>query len=232
MKKPKPRELARDGSTQAFKQLRSLLEGAGLTLEKPTVQETQPPAPSRVTCREPASDDEIFLQALEGVQRATWPRSALPSPAPEPKALKSTEAEERRLMEAAVNGDPLLEVPDHPEYIEGWIGTSGRRFMPGLRNGLYSIQEQIDLHGLGRDDARDAVETFIERAARYRACCVKIIHGRGINSPSEKPVLKECVQRWLSTRRMSRHVVAFASAPLKDGGVGALYVLLKTSDNP
>ena len=132
-------------------------------------------------------------------------------------------------MEAAVRGDPALEVPDHPEYIEGWIGVSGRRFLPGLRIGLYSIQEQIDLHGLSREEAHQAVEEFIERASRFRSCCVKIIHGRGINSPNDKAVLKESLQRWLSTRRMSRHVVAYASAPIKDGGVGALYVLLKKS---
>jgi len=130
-------------------------------------------------------------------------------------------------MEAAVNGDPELGVPDHPEYIEGWVGVSGRRFLPGLRNGLYSIQEQIDLHGLSRQEARGVIEDFIVRASRYRSCCVKIIHGRGINSPSDKAVLKESLQQWLSTRRMSRHVVAYASAPLKDGGVGAIYVLLK-----
>ncbi len=135
------------------------------------------------------------------------------------------------MMEAAVNGDPALQVPDHPEYIEGWIGVSGKRFLPGLRNGLYSIQEQIDLHGLSREQARLAVEDFVYRCARFRSCCVKIIHGRGINSPNDKPILKENLQRWLSTRRMSRHVVAFASAPLKDGGVGAIYVLLKKSGN-
>ena len=130
-------------------------------------------------------------------------------------------------MEAAINGDPALSLPDHPEYIEGWIGVSGKRFLPGLRNGLYSIQEQIDLHGLSREEARCAVEEFVARASRFRSCCVKIIHGRGINSPNDKAVLKESLQLWLSTRRMSRHVVAYASAPLNDGGVGAIYVLLK-----
>ncbi len=117
-------------------------------------------------------------------------------------------------------------VLDHPEYIEGWIGVAGKRFLPNLRNGLYSIQGQIDLHGLGKAEARRNVEEFVERMSRYRSCCVKIIHGRGINSPSDRAVLKESLQRWLSTRRMSRHVVAYASAPLKDGGVGAVYVLL------
>ena len=129
-------------------------------------------------------------------------------------------------MEAAVNGDPALEVPDHPEYIEGWVGVAGLKFLPNLRNGLYSIQAQIDLHGLSRDQARATVEEFIMQMSRFRSCCVKIIHGRGINSQNDRAVLKESLTRWLSSRRMSRHVVAYASAPFNDGGVGAIYVLL------
>ena len=78
-------------------------------------------------------------------------------------------------------------------------------------------------------EAREAVEDFIVRMSRARSCCVKIVHGRGINSPTDKAVLKEQLQRWLATRRMSRHVVAYASAPYADGGVGAIYVLLRRS---
>jgi DNA-nicking Smr family endonuclease len=131
-------------------------------------------------------------------------------------------------MEEAVNGTPDLPVEDHPEYIEGWVGVAGKRFLPNLRNGLYSIQGQVDLHGLSREEAHQVVEEFITRMSRFRSCCVKIIHGRGINSPTDRAVLKENLHHWLSTRRMSRHVVAYASAPFTDGGVGAVYVLLRS----
>ena len=131
-------------------------------------------------------------------------------------------------MQAAVEGDQAPSLLDHPEYIEGWVGVAGRRFLPNLRSGMYSIQGQIDLHGLGREEAKAAAEEFIERMSRFRSCCVKIVHGRGINSPNDRAVLKESLQRWLSTRRFSRHVVAYASAPLRDGGVGAIYVLLRS----
>lgn len=130
-------------------------------------------------------------------------------------------------MQAAMDESVPISVIHHPEYIEGWIGVAGRRFLPNLRNGLYSIQGQIDLHGLARDEARTAVEEFIAHMARYRSCCVKIIHGRGINSPNDRAILKENLQRWLRNRRMSHHVVAYASAPVADGGVGAVYVLLQ-----
>jgi DNA-nicking Smr family endonuclease len=129
-------------------------------------------------------------------------------------------------MQAAIAGGSLPSMLDHPEYIEGWVDLAGKRFLPHLRSGLYSIQGQIDLHGLSQIEARNLVEGFILNMARFRECCVKIIHGRGINS-NDKAVLKDSLQRWLSTRRLARHVVAYASAPAKDGGVGAIYVLLR-----
>ena len=89
-------------------------------------------------------------------------------------------------------------------WIEAKDDHDFKRFLPNLRNGLYSIQGQIDLHGLTRAEARITVEDFIVRLARFPSCCVKIIHGRGINSRTDTPVLKENLQRWLSTRRMAR----------------------------
>ncbi len=215
-----------DGGYEPFKKLEALVRQAGLKLGAGSGPLPDPPRAEEVSSP-PEDDDQLFRRATEGVSPAAWRSSAAASTPRIPPSLKDEVAEDRRLMEAAVNGDLALEVPDHPEYIEGWVGVSGRRFLPGLRNGLYSIQEQIDLHGLSREQAREAVEEFVNRCSRFRSCCVKVIHGRGINSPNDKAILKESLQKWLSTRRMSRHVVAYASAPLKDGGVGAIYLLLK-----
>ena len=122
--------------------------------------------------------------------------------------------------------DTPIPILEHPEYIEGWIGVTGKRVLPNLRNGLYSIQGQIDLHGMNREEAQIAVEEYIVQMSRFRSCCIKIIHGRGINSPADRATLKESLQRFLSTRRMSNYVVAYASAPSRDGGVGCVYVLI------
>jgi DNA-nicking Smr family endonuclease len=56
-----------------------------------------------------------------------------------------------------------------------------------------------------------------------------VIHGRGTHSETEPSLMKREVTRWLSSRRLSRTVVAFASARWKDGGSGAVYVLLRYS---
>jgi DNA-nicking Smr family endonuclease len=211
-----------------FAGLDGLVRKAGLKLraEPEPMREARPEAPASPAVGAD-SDEDAFRLAMDGVARRTWrhiPASSPPPSFPEPA---DPDLEDLRLMQAAVDGDPALTVQDHPEYIEGWVGLGGRRYLPNLRDGLYSIQGQIDLHGMSRDEARVAVENFITGMSRQRSCCVKVIHGRGINSPNDRAVLKENLSRWLATRRMSRHVVAYASAPFKDGGVGAIYVLLR-----
>ena len=214
-----------------FKELDHILKKAGIRV---TRQESSTPQPAPKPPPEPppalpqaASDEELFERAMEGVIPVNRSRERVPSGVPFMPAPSNPGSEDLRLMEAALEGLPATSVSDHPEYIEGWVGVSGKLFIPNLRNGLYSIQGQIDLHGFSRGEAQKAVEEFIEQMSRFRSCCVKIIHGRGINSRTDNAVLKESLPRWLTSKRMSRSVVAYASAPMNDGGVGAVYVLLR-----
>jgi DNA-nicking Smr family endonuclease len=215
----------------SIKELDSLVDKAGIKLrklEKPAV--AAPPAapiPKPQIASDQHSDEDVFLQAMNGVQRTDWRRSPHHSSKQAAVAAGSDpDIEARKLMEAAVDQNAPMVILDHPEYIEGWIGVAGKRFLPKLRNGFYSIQGQIDLHGLGREEAQKEVEEYILQMSRFHSCCIKIIHGRGLNSPTDRAILKESLQHFLCTRKMSRHVVAYASAQLNDGGVGAVYVLL------
>jgi DNA-nicking Smr family endonuclease len=211
----------------SFSQLNALIDEAGISLkpkDKPiAVKSAHPPlscTPNNCT------DEELFIRSMGGVQRVVWHRSPHPSSKSAPTTPNvDREAEELKMMQAAVDKNAPMEILDHPEYIEGWIGV-GKRFLPKLRNGLYSIQGQIDLHGLNREESQKTVEEYIIQMSRFHSCCVKIIHGRGINSPVDKATLKDALQNFLCTRKMSRYVVAFASAQFNDGGVGAVYVLL------
>ena len=96
-----------------------------------------------------------------------------------------------------------------------------------LRKGAFSVQAELDLHGLSRKDARLELEGFIEECRRHSRTCVRIVHGKGNHSRDGVPVLKGLVQRWLSHRRLSRQLVAYALARPVDGGAGAIYVLLR-----
>ena len=81
----------------------------------------------------------------------------------------------------------------------------------------------MDLHGLNRDEARQALVEYLNECQRRGMRCVRVVHGKGHGSPNRQPVLKAKVQRWLA---QSAEVIAFAQASGPQGGAGALIVLL------
>lgn len=92
-----------------------------------------------------------------------------------------------------------------------------------LRRGHWAIQAELDLHGMRRDEAREALLGFVRGAARRGARCLRVVHGKGQRSPGGQSVLKGKTQRWLA---QCREVIAFAQASGPQGGAGALIVLL------
>ena len=209
----------------ALGELKEAVKQAGIHLKSEAI--APPPEPVKQHEAAPESEEELFDRAMQGVRLAEWQHTTVSSPKPRPVPQDSSGVEELQIMRQSLEGELAPLAHEHPEYIESWVNVVGKRYLPKLRNGMYSIQEQLDLHGFNRVEARAVVEDFIFRMSRFRSCCVKIIHGRGINSPNDQAILKDNLQRWLSTRRMSKYVVAYASAPLNDGGVGAIYVLLR-----
>ena len=102
-----------------------------------------------------------------------------------------------------------------------------RRLLKRLRAGEYALQGHLDLHGLDRGEAKQKVVKFVEECRRAGQRCILIVHGRGLHSPDQIPVLKQRVQVWLSYGRLAKYVLAFCSARPEDGGAGAVYVLLR-----
>lgn len=92
-----------------------------------------------------------------------------------------------------------------------------------LRKGDWTIQREIDLHGLRSDEARVALAEFIREAHRQGLRCVRVVHGKGLGSPGKTPVLKNKVHSWLVQKQQ---VMAFVQAKPAEGGAGALVVLL------
>jgi DNA-nicking Smr family endonuclease len=72
-----------------------------------------------------------------------------------------------------------------------------------------------------------SVPRFIVTGVRDGYRCVLVVHGRGLNSKDQVPVLKQRLTTWLSRGSWSRLVLAFTSARACDGGAGALYLLLR-----
>jgi len=172
------------------------------------------------------SDEELFEYAMKDVKRLGW--SSAPAPTRPPLELQPQDDESdalRVLEEFLRNGDAAIELT--AEYIEGAVHPEGRLYLEELRSGHFSIRAHLDLHGMNQQEARFALDEFILASVRSNAGCVRVIHGRGRHSHKHEPILKESIQRWLSSRRLSRHVMAYTSARRCDGGGGAIYVLLR-----
>lgn len=99
-----------------------------------------------------------------------------------------------------------------------------RRTLRDLGRGRIRIDAEADLHGLSGEQALRVLEEFIAESAAQRLACVRVVHGKGNRSGPGGPVLAALVRRWLQT---SDHVLAYADATARDGGSGAVYVLLE-----
>ena len=206
-----------------FEVLRNMVEDGRLELA-PETDKTVPPPPKLET---DLTDEEAFEAAMGDVLPLGWSSTPLRLPAPlQLESEASEEDEGLRELESFLAGRGEMDAFATGEAVEGAWSERGRRYLGRLRRGEYSVQDHLDLHGFGLAWARDAIDGFLKRARERGYTCVRIVHGRGTHSQTEPAILKRAVTKWLSSRRLSRAVIAFASARWKDGGSGAVYVLL------
>lgn len=180
--------------------------------------------------RRALAEKELFARAVGPVQPLPDKRTVLlPPEPPAPIALQLQLDEAAVLREALSDGfdvSTLLDTDEALSYRRPGVGPDVTR---KLRKGEWSIQRELDLHGLRRDDARDALGAFIRDAHRQGVRCVRVVHGKGLGSPGKTPVLKSKVLGWLIQKT---EVLAFVLAKPSEGGAGALVVLLKPSGAP
>lgn len=169
-----------------------------------------------------ADDSKLFRNSVGTVRRVKYDRVLPDRKKPKPVPYK-TLAENRQVLTEMVDGelDPAeLETGD--ELLFKRVGIQHKVFKK-LRNGNFSVEAQIDLHGMTAPMAKSALAAFLGECRNKNRKCVRVIHGKGLGSREGKPVLKNKVNHWL---RQWRDVQAFCSARPIDGGTGAIYVLL------
>jgi DNA-nicking Smr family endonuclease len=171
------------------------------------------------------AEKNLFIRAVGAVTTLDHaPRVDL-SPMPAPPLAQQQIRDDINVLRESLSDDfdvsTLLDTDDELSYRSQGIGTDVTQ---KLRKGHWSLQGQIDLHGLRSDEARDALGQFIRDASKRGWRCVRIVHGKGLGSPGKTPVLKSKVQRWLVQKT---EVLAFVQAKGSEGGAGALVVLLK-----
>lgn len=171
------------------------------------------------------AEANLFARAVGVVQRLPLSGQArIKLPAPEPIAAQRQKDEEAVLRDALSDDfdvSTLLDTDDNLSFRRPGIGIDVTQ---KLRKGGWSIQREIDLHGLRSEEARVALAEFIRLAHRQGLRCLRVVHGKGLGSPGKTAVLKPKVHSWLVQKNQ---VMAFVQAKPAEGGAGALVVLLK-----
>ena len=158
--------------------------------------------------------------------------------------------DELRLWREAVSTDQAGESPPEPPPQPGLpglnspkrhpptqsLGALGKHETRAIKRGRLAIDDRIDLHGMTQDMAYGELVGFIQDAARHGHKCVLVITGKGSPRrdaadpqimPRRPGVLRTVVPGWLSGPDLGRHIIGFQPALPRDGGGGALYVLLR-----
>ena len=170
------------------------------------------------------AEEDLFKRAAGAVKPIRQPpRVPLATEQPAPIPVQQQLDDQRVLLESLsdeFDASTLLDVDDAMSFRRPGIGTDVTR---KLRTGHWSIQRELDLHGLRRDDAREMLGAFIRDAHKHGIRCVRVVHGKGLGSPGKVPVLKGKVHSWLIQKN---EVLAYVQARADEGGAGAVVVLL------
>ncbi len=170
-----------------------------------------------------SDDGELFRREIGAVRPVRGERVPPTRPARSARARHS-EASERAVMDELAR-EPLdwssAETGEELMFLRSGLQ---RRVLKRLRRGQYAVGAELDLHQMNTAAARASILDFLDQSRKRRINCVKIIHGKGLRSRREGPVLKRLTDSLLRRRK---EVLAFASARPNDGGTGAVYVLLR-----
>lgn len=175
-------------------------------------------------------DDDLWALAVEDAE-PLQDRSGRIRPGPEPLSISQQpldpDLDAYDELRSVISGELPFDISDSDEFIEGATQGLDPRVLKRLRRGELSVQAHLDLHGMLKDEAKAALEAFIASSRQGGKRCVLVVHGRGLHSKDQVPVLKDALKRWMGTARFSQHVLAFATARPHDGGAGAVYLLLR-----
>lgn len=175
--------------------------------------------------QESRRDAELFRRTVGDVallSPSDKAESNIPRPLPLPRQrIADEQAALQESLSDEFDVDTLLDTDHELSYARPGIGQD---ILRKLRRGHWVIQGQLDLHGMRRDEAREALAEFLRNAVKRGVRCVRVVHGKGLGSVNKEPVLKNKVRSWLVQKE---EVIAFCQARAAEGGAGALVVLLK-----
>jgi DNA-nicking Smr family endonuclease len=171
---------------------------------------------------EPDDDTRAFAEAMRGARRLRGDRKSRVPPQP---AVSASAPRRRR---ASAPPQPEFVVETTGETVAGRARDVAARTVKELRDGEHLVEATLDLHGRSRDQVSGELERFTVGARAAGRRVLLVIHGRGLNSDADGPVLRPAVWDWLASPDGARAgVMVFASAAPRTGGSGATLVLLR-----
>jgi DNA-nicking Smr family endonuclease len=173
----------------------------------------------------PPEDSDLFRSTIGKVHavksdKVLLTESNKPKPYPKSQAVNV----EEHLVEVAELDVEKLGLEDSLSFMAPGIQHN---VLKKLRKGQFGLDAEIDLHGLNSNEAKRQLLHFLHNCVEDGCRCVHIVHGKGYRSADNHPVLKNNLNLWL---RQHKDIQAFCSAPPKDGGTGAVFVLLQRSE--
>jgi DNA-nicking Smr family endonuclease len=165
-----------------------------------------------------AEDRALFLAEV-GDAAPLAERDRIPVPPPAPRPVPG-----RRELDPPPPAP--LQIDAAGEYVRARRDGVSHAQVGELAGGRIRAEARLDLHGHTVADAEAALRGFLVEAARAHRRCVLVIHGRGSRSDGVSPVRDAVLA--LLVGPLSGLVHSIATAPPKDGGPGATYVMVKS----
>lgn len=172
----------------------------------------------------PHEDAELFRQAVADATPLPPSSHVAPTPAATSKARIPSPVALPALRDSLSDhgaGDQPLQ-----EFLRPSLAPV---LLRKLRRGQPPVQDSLDLHGLSSDEARKLLQIFLQGATQRNLRCVRVIHGKGWQAGGGEGVLKIRTRHWLT---QCPEVLAFCEPPLREGGGGAVIVLLRKTEQP
>ena len=183
-----------------------------------------PNRPKNPAAKPALTDDDaaLFDSAMRDVEKFGGNDDNQPTPPIKiPPVPKPPPSRKRRPAAPPVKPTAAL-----PTLAAGTSADVDTRTMDRLRRGRLRPEARLDLHGLTQDQAHRALDRFIAQAQSTGVRSIIIITGKGRVSEGGG-VLRNQVPQWLNAPGIRPSILAFSPAQPRDGGAGALYVLLR-----
>ncbi len=172
-----------------------------------------------------AEEEALFAKAMQGVDPVRAKGRSVTAPVA--RSVDATPPDPAKALRDLLEGRVEFALRHTDEYMEGFVTGVDPLVLARLRNGQYSPESHVDLHGKNARQAYEALTWFIKNAYQRGMRTVVVVTGRGRNSPDGVGVLRMLLQRWFCREPFKRVVLAFCTAKAGDGGPGAVYVLLR-----